>query len=158
MGWTTIIIFTAVGLTLIAVDFYLPSFVLAGIGVALLLAATLIGYGTTGSVNVTVLLFCSEAALGFGAAYASIRYFPRTRTGRKMILTEKQTGVSAQSSRAGDWIGREGVAHTVLRPAGAALIDGQRVEVFSESGVIESGSRIKIIAVNENRFVVRKLS
>jgi len=158
MGWTTIIIFTAVGLTLIAVDFYLPSFVLAGIGVVLLLAATLIGYGTTGSANVTVLLFCSEAALGFGAAYASIKYFPRTRTGRKMILTEKQTGVSAQSSRSTDWIGREGVAHTVLRPAGAALIDGQRVDVFSESGVIDSGSRIKIIAVNENRFVVRKLS
>jgi membrane-bound serine protease (ClpP class) len=158
MGWTTIIIFTAVGLTLIAVDFYLPSFVLAGIGVVLLLAATLIGYGTTGSGNATVVLFCAEAALGFGAAYASIKYFPRTRTGRKMILTEKQTGVSAQSSRPTDWIGREGVAHTVLRPAGAALIDGQRVDVFSESGVIESGSRIKIIAVNENRFVVRKLS
>jgi len=158
MGWTTIIIFTAVGLTLIAVDFYLPSFVLAGIGVVLLLAATLIGYGVTGSVNATILLFCAEAVLGFGAAYTSIKYFPRTPTGRKMILTEKQTGVTAQSSRASDWIGREGVAQTILRPAGVALIDGQRLDVIAESGMIESGSPIKIIDVNENRLVVRKLS
>ena len=63
MGWTTIIIFTVVGLMLIAVDFYLPSLVLAGVGVVLLLTATLIGYGATGSVNETILLFCTEAAL-----------------------------------------------------------------------------------------------
>jgi membrane-bound serine protease (ClpP class) len=157
MGWTTIIIFTVVGLMLIAVDFYLPSFVLAGIGVVLLLAATLIGYGETGSANKTILLFCAEAALGFGAGYASIKYFPRTRTGRKMILAETQTGVRAGSPQPSDWIGREGVAHSPLRPAGAALIDGQRLDVVAESGVIDSGSRIRIIAVNENRLVVRKL-
>ena len=157
MGWTTIIIFTVVGLMLIAVDFYLPSFVLAGIGVVLLLAATLIGYGETGSANKTILLFCAEAALGFGAGYASIKYFPRTPTGRKMILAETQTGVRAGSPQPSDWIGREGVAQSPLRPAGAALIDGQRLDVVAESGVIDSGSRIRIIAVNENRLVVRKL-
>jgi membrane-bound serine protease (ClpP class) len=157
MGWTTITIFTVVGLMLIAVDFYLPSFVLAGIGVVLLLTATLIGYAETGSANQTILLFCAEAALGFGAGYASIKYFPRTRTGRKMILAETQTGVRAGSPQPSDWIGREGVAQSPLRPAGAALIDGQRLDVVAESGVIDSGSRIRIIAVNENRLVVRKL-
>jgi len=158
MGWTTIIIFSVLGAVLIAVDFYLPSFVLAGIGVVLLLTATMIGYGATGSADKTILLFCAEAALGFGAAYASIKYFPRTPAGRKMILASTQTGGSAQSSRATDWIGREGVAHTVLRPAGVAVIDGQRLDVVAESGMIESGSPIKIIDVNENRLVVRKLS
>jgi membrane-bound serine protease (ClpP class) len=73
-------------------------------------------------------------------------------------LASTQTGGSAQSSRATDWIGREGVAHTVLRPAGVAVIDGQRLDVVAESGMIESGSPIKIVDVNENRLVVRKLS
>jgi membrane-bound serine protease (ClpP class) len=50
------------------------------------------------------------------------------------------------------------VAHTVLRPAGVAVIDGQRLDVVAESGMIESGSPIKIVDVNENRLVVRKLS
>ena len=158
MAWTTIIIFSVLGAVLIAVDFYLPTFVLASIGAVLLLTATLIGYGATGSINKAIMLFCGEAALGFGAAYASIKYFPRTSTGRKMILGETQTGVCAQSSQARDWIGHQGVAHTILRPAGVALVDGQRLDVVAESGVIESGSPVKVIAVNENRLVVRKLT
>ncbi|HVM61595.1 MAG TPA: NfeD family protein [Verrucomicrobiae bacterium] len=158
MAWTTIIIFSVLGAVLIAVDFYLPTFVLAGIGATLLLAATLIGYGATGSIDKTILLFCGEAALGFGAAYASIKYFPRTSTGRKMILGETQTGVRAQASQQRDWIGHQGVAHTILRPSGVALIDGRRLDVVAESGVIESGTPVKIVAVNENQLVVRKLS
>ena len=74
-----------------------------------------------------------------------------------MILSETQTGERAQSSQANNWIGREGVAHTPLRPAGAALVDGKRLDVVAESDMIEAGSRIKIIAVNDNRLVVRKL-
>ncbi|HTS19745.1 MAG TPA: NfeD family protein [Verrucomicrobiae bacterium] len=158
MAWTTIIILSVLGAVLIAVDFYLPTFVLAGIGSVLLLAATLIGYGATGSLDKTILLFCGEAALGVSAAYMSIKYFPRTRTGRKMILGETQTGAHAQSSIERNWIGHQGVAHTILRPAGVALIDGQRLDVVAESGVIESGSPVTIVAVNENQLVVRKLS
>jgi membrane-bound serine protease (ClpP class) len=44
-----------------------------------------------------------------------------------------------------DWLGREGVAQTVLRPAGMALIDGKRLDVEAESGMIESGSPVKIV-------------
>ena len=114
-------------------------------------------YSGTESLNETIILFCVELALGIGAGYASIKYFPKTATGKKMILAVAQTGGGAQPKQAGDWIGREGVAQTPLRPAGAALIDGQRLDVVAESGMIESGSRIKIMAVNENRLVVRKL-
>jgi membrane-bound serine protease (ClpP class) len=54
-------------------------------------------------------------------------------------------------------MGREGVAQTILRPAGVAMIGDQRLDVVAESGVIESGSPVRIVAVNENRLVVRKL-
>jgi membrane-bound serine protease (ClpP class) len=157
MNWMLIVMLTVAGLALIAVDFYLPSFVLGIVGVVLLLTATLVCFGSTGSVDKTIILFCVEAALGVGVAYASITYFPRTRAGKKMILAETETGVSAQSSRTGDWIGREGVAQTILRPAGVAMIGGKRLDVVAESDVIESGSPIRIVAVNENRLVVKKL-
>ena len=158
MNWMAIIILTVTGLALIAVDFYLPGFVLGSIGVVLMLVATAICYNDTGSLNKTILVFCGEVALAIGAGYASIKYFPKTRVGKKMILAETQTAASAQSSRESDWIGREGVAQTVLRPSGMALIDGQRHDVVAESGMIESGSPIKIVAVHENRLVVKKLS
>jgi len=38
------------------------------------------------------------------------------------------------------------------------LINGQRLDVVAESGMIESGSPIKIVAVQENRLVVKKLT
>jgi membrane-bound serine protease (ClpP class) len=158
MNWMAIVILTVMGLVLIAVDFYLPGFVLGSIGVALMLVATAIGYAGTGSINKTIALFCVEAALGIGVGYVSIKYFPNTAAGRKMILAHTQTDKRAQSPRMSDWIGREGVAQTVLRPSGMALIDGTRLDVVAESGMIESGSHIKIVAVNENRLVVKKLS
>jgi membrane-bound ClpP family serine protease len=120
--------------------------------------ATAIYYAATSSLDKTLILFCMEIALGFGAGYASIKYFPKTRAGKKMILAETQTGVRARTPQAGDWVGREGVAQTLLRPAGVALIDGKRLDVLAESGMIESGSPIKIVAVHENQLVVRKLS
>ena len=159
MNWMTIIILTVTGLLLIAVDFYLPGFVLGSIGVVLMLVATAICYNLTGSLDKTIIVFCGEVALGIGAGYASIKYFPKTAAGKKMILAETQTGVRAESSKQhDDWIGREGVAQTVLRPAGVAIIDGKRLDVEAESGMIAGGSPIKVVAVHENRLVVRKLS
>jgi membrane-bound serine protease (ClpP class) len=158
MNWTTIVILTVTGAALIAVDFYLPNFVLGTIGIVLMLSATLLYYGDSGSVDKTVIVFFIEVALGIGAGYASIRYFPKTATGKKMILKEAQTVVRAQSQRASDWVGRTGVAQTVLRPAGAAVIDGKRLDVVAESDMIEGGSPITVVAVQDNRLVVRKLS
>jgi len=153
-----ITILIVLGLVLIAVDFYLPGFVLGTIGVALMLFALGICYRAHG-LDAAVALFVVEVALGIGIGYVSIKFFPKTAAGKRMILGETQTGVRSQSSmRHEEWIGREGVAQTVLRPAGVGLVDGKRLDVEAESGMIESGSAIKVIAVHENRLVVRKIS
>jgi membrane-bound serine protease (ClpP class) len=157
MNWTLIVLLTVVGLVFIAVDFYIPGFVLGSIGAVLMLCATVIYYIGTGSRNQAIVMFCVELVLGIGTGYTSIKYFPKTAAGRKMILLERQTGTSAEAQRAKDWLGREGVAQTVLRPAGMALIGGKRLDVEAESGMIESGSSIKIVAVQKNRLVVKKL-
>jgi len=158
MNWTAILILTVMGLILIAIDFYLPNFVLGSIGAVLMLTATTLYYDGSNSLDQTIIFFLVEVALGIGAGYMSIKYFPKTPTGKKMILAEAQIGVRAQSRHASDWVGRSGVAQTVLRPAGAALIDGKRLDVLAESGMIESGSPITVVAVQDNRLVVRKLS
>src|ERR1017187_1114041 len=158
MNWTAIVLLTVVGMVFIAVEFYLPSLVLGSIGAVLMLFATAICYSSTGSRDQTIVLFCVEVALGLGVGYVSIKYFPQTTVGRRMILAKTQTGASAPEERVMDWVGHEGVAQTVLRPAGMALIDGKRLDVEAESGMIESGSPIKIVAVQKNRLVVKKIS
>jgi membrane-bound serine protease (ClpP class) len=157
MHWTAIVLLTVGGMMFIAVDFYIPGFVLGTIGAVLMLFATAICYSATGSWNQTIGMFFVEVALGMGAGYASIKYFPKTAAGRRMILAAKQTSASAEAPRVDEWIGREGVAQTVLRPAGMAVIGGKRLDVEAESGMIESGSPVKIVAVLKNRLVVRKL-
>jgi membrane-bound serine protease (ClpP class) len=53
-------------------------------------------------------------------------------------------------------VGKEGVAHTPLRPSGTGLIDGRRVNVAADGEFIEKDSPIRVIEVEGNRIVVCK--
>src|SRR5258708_5645816 len=79
MNWMTIVLLTVTGMVLIAVDFYLPGFVLGSIGVVLMLVATAICYSITNGVDRTIMLFCAEVALGISAGYASINMWIQAR-------------------------------------------------------------------------------
>ena len=155
MNWLLIAGMIVTGLVLVAVDFYLPGFVLASVGALLMLGASALCASIYGLVP-AVALFIVEVALGVAVAYAAIHYFPKTAVGRKMILAKTQTGERAQVAHNPDMVGRLGMAHSVLRPSGMAIIDGKRLDVVAESGMIERGSPIQVVAVQDNRLVVRK--
>ena len=146
---------TVIGLVLIAVDFYLPGFVLGSIGIVLMLAAVAICYNNYG-LNWAAALFLLEVALGIGTGYAIIKTVSQTAAGKKMILFHDQTGQRTATEPTADLVGREGVAQTLLRPSGMATLDGKRLDVVAESGMIERGSAIKVIAVEGTRIIVRK--
>ena len=156
MNWIEIAALIAVGVVLIAVDFYLPGFVLASIGAVLMLVAAGVCFKQYGLYAGAALLV-TEIIIGVGAAYISIHYFPKTSTGQKMILAMTHADARSQAPRGNELIGREGVARTVLRPSGVAVVDGRRLDVVAESGMIERGSPIKVVAVQDNQIVVRKL-
>jgi membrane-bound ClpP family serine protease len=155
MNWLLMAGMIVVGLMLVAVDFYLPGFVLASVGGLLMLGATAL-CATTYGLMPAMALFMAEAVLTAVVAYAAIHYFPQTAVGKQMILAKTQTGERAQSAHDPDLVGRTGVAHSVLRPSGVAIIDGKRLDVVAESGMIERGSPIQIVSVEDNRLVVRK--
>ncbi len=50
-----------------------------------------------------------------------------------------------------------GPALTQLRPSGVALINGQRVDVVTEGGLIERGAAVKVVTVEGARIVVREV-
>jgi membrane-bound serine protease (ClpP class) len=50
-----------------------------------------------------------------------------------------------------------GTALTQLRPSGTANINGQRVDVVTEGDLIERGAKIKVVAVEGARIVVREV-
>ncbi len=153
--WMLLTLLVTTGLALIAVDFYLPGFILGSIGVVLLIVALFVCKSNHGW-TATVGLFAFELAAGVAAGYFSIHYFPRTSVGKKMILATEQTDVHTAGPRR-EWVGQTGVAHTMLRPAGVAVVGGKRLDVLAESGMIDAGSPIQVVAIKDNNLIVKKI-
>lgn len=154
--WVLIAILLTIAVMLIALDFFLPGFVLGSIGIVLMVVALVVCYRDFGLTAAGGLLV-AEVVLGLAAGLITIKYGPRTRTGRKMILAHEQTGQHAGAAPTASLVGREGVAQTVLRPSGMAVIDGRRMDVVAESGMIERGSVVRVVQVDGPRVVVKKI-
>ncbi len=70
--------------------------------------------------------------------------------------TDKASGFSANDDNR-NLINKEGIAITQLRPAGIALIDGNRVDVVTNGDFIEVNEPIKVIDIEGRRIIVKKI-
>lgn len=157
---------------------------LVGAGIALLFAEIFItpGFGVTGALGIVALLSgLSLSLFGAGATWEFVlrtvgrvvfallaaliaslvllRFLPRLPFGRRLILeTELQAGAGGSSAPESDrrWMGKRGTALSPLRPAGIAMIEGERVDVVSDGDLIEPGVPIVVTHVDGNRIVVRR--
>jgi membrane-bound ClpP family serine protease len=69
---------------------------------------------------------------------------------------KKEDGYVSNVNRT-DLLGKEGIALTILRPAGTVIINNERVDVVSEGGFIDQNAVVKVIKVEGARIVVREL-
>ncbi len=147
----------SIGLMLLAIEVFVPGGILGAFGGIALLVAVLAGFSAFGLHGgmIAALLMVIFGGLFFGLW---IRLFPHTPMGRGLTLNKDGHTFKAASADAAIVVNLEGVAHTDLRPAGLALLDGQRTDVVSESGYIAVGAAIKVIRIEGNRIVVRALS
>jgi membrane-bound serine protease (ClpP class) len=85
-----------------------------------------------------------------------VKYLPKSTAFNKLVLSESQQAekgfVSYPSDK--DLIGKEGIAHTTLRPGGTAEINGRRIDVVAESEFITQGTKIKVVRVEGIKVVV----
>lgn len=70
------------------------------------------------------------------------------------LRRDAEADASEHESRA-RLVGRTGEAVTPLRPAGVAQVDGERVEVETEGAFVAAGSRVRVVALNRRRVIVR---
>jgi len=150
----------AAGVAAILVEFFVPSLGLIGLGgLGCLIASIVIVFRRLGNaagaiyLTATVILVPALMVLYF-------KLFPRSFLGRWLInqdRQEREKGYTAYSPESCERLqGREGVSLTVLRPAGAARIDGQKYSVVTEGDFIEKDQPVKVIKVEGNRIVVRR--
>ena len=165
VGWEELLLLSA-GLALLGLEiFVLPGFGVAGIlGFAALLGGltmALIGHGPTlravmGAVErVTIAMLAALLA-----SFILLRFLPKLPFGRQLMLetalASGSTGTELPVEPDSDLLGREGVTLSLLRPAGFAEIDGERVDVVAEGEMIEAGVPVVVSRMEGNRIVVRR--
>jgi len=154
-----IILFIA-GIVAILFEIFIPGGVLGAVGIFLLLASVVSAFRSLGSTGGIVTLFLA-LALAPTIWFIGLGIFPKSWLGKTLTLkTEmrKETGWVASTEIEKRLLNREGKTLTTLRPAGVAIIEGERVDVISEGMIIERDTPIRVVRVEGNQVIVRKIS
>ncbi len=152
-----VLLFFALGIVMLLIEAVAAGFGIFGLlgivssGFAIVLSAedteqglTLLVYSILGTIIILVVAF---------------RFLVRSRFWDKIVLRhteDKDKGYVGPNENYKDFQDKEGVTQTPLRPAGTAIIDGDRVDVVSEGGYIEEKKEIKVVKVEGSRIIVRE--
>jgi membrane-bound serine protease (ClpP class) len=151
------------GIVLLTLElFVIPGFGIVGLlGIVTLGAALVMSIVGAGATLETTLFAVGQIgfslALAIALSFIFFKFLPKMPFGRAFVLDTKldgRAGFLTEPLRDHVLLNRHGVAHSTLRPAGIAEIDGQRIDVVSEGEFIEAGTPIKVLRVDGNRIVV----
>ena len=168
-NWEIIALF--VGLALIGVEiFVLPGFGVAGIaGISLTVISLILIMINNDAfdfkfVPANDLLYAVAATFGgmlggiillfaAGARLSSSKFFKR------IALTETQEREQGFTVKASNESlkGKQGIAHTVLRPGGKVMIDGQLYDAFTRGEFLEKGDTIEVLDDETTSVRVKKV-
>ncbi|WP_181358906.1 NfeD family protein [Pseudothauera lacus] len=164
-GWEELLLVGG-GIVLLGIEIVLlQGFGIAGIvGITAMLAGlamSMVGAGATASFVIasTARVLASLLAALLGSLVV-LRFLPHLPFARRMVLhSDLGSGPAHGSAPEIDqrWQGKQGRVLSVLRPAGIAEIEGERVDVVSDGAQVEPGERIEVTHVDGNRVVVRRV-
>ena len=156
-GNIPVLIMMLVGVVLLVVEMYVPGFGAPGIsGIILLVLGFVL---LKPPLAEGLILFAILAAILCVALSICLYSASKGRLSKsKLVLND--VAVSASAAENNDlnyFIGREGVTHTALRPAGIGEFDGVKLNVVSEGEFIGNGVKIRVLAVEGNRILVQEI-
>ncbi|NOU36855.1 MAG: NfeD family protein [Kiritimatiellaceae bacterium] len=143
------------GLFLVGVEIFIPGGVVGIAGAAALVGAAAMGFMIfplwLGWLSLFFILVLTAVA-----AFVWMKYFPKSRMGKALSLTQH---ISKRDQDDSAWKpGMRGSALSTLRPAGKATIEGKLADVIADNGTwIEQNSAIEVTKVAGNRIYVRKI-
>jgi membrane-bound serine protease (ClpP class) len=144
-----------VGIVLVVIEMLEPGVGVAGaLGLACFIAAIILqAKNITEALVMGAVLFAVVGLLFL----VFVRSISRGRLSKKDVTLWDKGEAGQGAHRYRDYIGKEGVAFSMLRPVGTGDFSGEKIEVVSELEYIQAGTPIKIIAVDGLRVVVRPL-
>ena len=150
---TLIITLLVVGAVLMFLETLLPGMITGIIGFLCLVAAVILGYQEFGLRTGNLVLGGVVIGLALGV-FGWLKFFPESRFARRFI-SSSATGELGVAKPA--LLHCTGVAITQLRPSGAAIFSGKRVDVVTEGGLIDAGASVKVMEIEGARVVVREV-
>lgn len=170
-----ILIFLA-GLILLMLEFFVvPGFGVTGVSGIVLIIASLVltlvfnvgfkfnfnpEFNASAYVSkMTILVLVSSLAGFFISLWLGKKLIlAETRFGSLALRTELESdkGFTSQDMRNEQYIGKEGVAQTILRPSGKINIDGEILDATAEHGYIEAGEKVKVCKFENAQLFVKK--
>ena len=156
-GWlTAVFVLLAVVLILLEI-FVIPGFGIAGFSGLACLVISVISVAPTVTIAIGQIVFAIVVVIIL--VVISLKTKKTRRIWSRLILkdsTSTEEGYVSQPQKINEYLGKEGVALTTLRPAGAAKIGEERVDVVTEGNFIEPGEPIVVIKVDGSSIIVRK--
>jgi membrane-bound ClpP family serine protease len=147
-------------LQLLGVGVIITEFVVPSAGILTVLAIGIFGF------SLYWVFTHASVAVGMTFVIADILMLPvLVIVGARMLAASRATLRETLDSKSGavsqppEWSqveGRDGVAVTMLRPAGSAMIDGKKYDVVTRGDFLDKGTPITVVAVDSNRIVVKK--
>jgi membrane-bound ClpP family serine protease len=151
-----IVILFTVGLILLGFEVFVPGAVLGILGGLALLGGCVVAFVSHGTAGGLTALAIASALVGV-MLYLEFVVLPKTRWGRRLFLNTAISGTSqAVPASAASLVGHAAEALTTLAPSGYVAIEGQRYEAFSQSGLVEKGTPLRVVAVDNFRVIVAR--
>ncbi|MEM1186465.1 MAG: NfeD family protein [Planctomycetota bacterium] len=103
--------------------------------------------------------------LGPTSFFFALNMLPQTPMGRALLGApseeEEMARELAESKEEADraaLVGQEAITLTDLRPVGEIRIDGQRYEATAISGLVDAGSRVRVVKVDSSHIRVKPIA
>ena len=154
LGHPLALIALVAGYVLLVVEMCVPGFGAPGILGTILAVLGLIAMQPApveGLILVIVYVLLLLIALLICMRSLSRGRLSKSRLVLSAVSTRSEPGGDGDLSR---FAGKTGTAHTPLRPAGIAELDGVRLNVVTEGDYIEQGAPLRVVRADGNRVVV----
>jgi membrane-bound serine protease (ClpP class) len=143
------------GFVLIGMEIFIPGGILGVIGSVAWLGAAIVGLVKFES-PWNMLSALALMVVGVVTFIVWIKYFPKSRIGKSLSLSESVESYKSHGSTADFPIGTSGEAVSTLRPSGIARFDGKRIDVVADGEWVEAGQPVKISSTSDGHISVVK--
>jgi membrane-bound ClpP family serine protease len=146
----------ALGIVLLGFEVFVPGAILGILGGLALFAGCVFAFVTMGVGSGLAVTAVALALLGL-MLYLEFVVLPKTRWGQRLFLKASISATSqAIPPSATQLIGRPAEAVTTLAPTGYVVVDGQRFEAYSQSGLITKGTALRVVNADNFRLIVAR--